>query len=333
MVGVTSCEDMLKVDSKTLMLEKDVRWDSPVDTVYPVLGVIKKMQQVADRTIVLGEIRGDLVALGDKKHVEEDLQDLYRYDFKSLKSGNKYDNPLDYYAIITNCNLYKAKVDTTVVRSERKVMKGEYINILNYRAWAYLQLAQIYGTVLYYDEPITVDKVSDGVPMNIKELAQTLLLDYNDEFITYYDKYPTNYGEFTVQGTKHQTRKFFIPIRLILGDLNLWAENYAKAALYYHDYLVNQAGYTTGTNSVHWETYDFLYLGNDTYYSLFSGNDAQICYIPMEYEETDGGTVSEINNIFSSTTDNNNWYLQDQQPLPLSAYVRTSAITRELTPA
>ena len=148
MVGVTSCEDMLKVDSKTLMLEKDVRWDSPVDTVYPVLGVIKKMQQIADRTIVLGEIRGDLVALGDKKHVEEDLQDLYRYDFKSLKSGNKYDNPLDYYAIITNCNLYKAKVDTTVVRSERKVMKGEYINILNYRAWAYLQLAQIYGTVL-----------------------------------------------------------------------------------------------------------------------------------------------------------------------------------------
>ena len=56
-------------------------------------------------------------------------------------------------------------------------MKGEYINILNYRAWAYLQLAQIYGTVLYYDEPITVDKVSDGVPMNIKELAQTLLED------------------------------------------------------------------------------------------------------------------------------------------------------------
>lgn len=36
MVGVTSCEDMLKVDSKTLMLEKDVRWDSPVDTVSRV---------------------------------------------------------------------------------------------------------------------------------------------------------------------------------------------------------------------------------------------------------------------------------------------------------
>ena len=53
MVGVTSCEDMLKVDSKTLMLEKDVRWDSPVDTVYPVLGVIKKMQQIADRTMMI----------------------------------------------------------------------------------------------------------------------------------------------------------------------------------------------------------------------------------------------------------------------------------------
>ena len=308
MAGVTSCEDMLRVDSKTLMLEKDVNWNSAVDTVYPVLGVIKKMQQIADRTIILGEIRGDLVALGNKKHVSEDLQDLYKYDFGSLKSTNKYDNPLDYYAIITNCNLYINKVDTSVVRNERKVLKGDYINILNYRAWAYLQLAQIYGTVLYYDEPITVDRVTDGVPMNIKELAQTLLLDYNDEFISYYDKYPSNYGEFTVQGTKHKTKYFFIPLRLMLGDLNLWAENYGKAALYYHDFLVNQGGYTTGTNSVHWQTYDFLYLGNDSYYSLFSGDDVQICYIPMESQETDGGIVSDINNIFSSTEDNDNWY-------------------------
>jgi len=308
MAGVTSCEDMLRVDSKTLMLEKDVQWNSAVDTVYPVLGVIKKMQQIADRTIILGEIRGDLVALGNKKHVSEDLKDLYSYDFSSLKSTNKYDNPLDYYAIITNCNLYINKVDTSVVRNERKVLKGDYINILNYRAWAYLQLAQIYGTVLYYDEPITVDRVTDGVPMNIKELAQTLLLDYNDEFISYYDKYPSNYGEFTVQGTKHKTKYFFIPLRLMLGDLNLWAENYGKAALYYHDFLVNQGAYTTGTNSVHWQTYDFLYLGNDTYYSLFSGDDVQICYIPMESEETDGGIVSDINNIFSSTEDNDNWY-------------------------
>lgn len=308
MAGVTSCEDMLRVDSKTLMLEKDVQWNSAVDTVYPVLGVIKKMQQIADRTIILGEIRGDLVALGNKKHVSEDLKDLYSYDFSSLKSTNKYDNPLDYYAIITNCNLYINKVDTSVVRNERKVLKGDYINILNYRAWAYLQLAQIYGTVLYYDEPITVDRVTDGVPMNIKELAQTLLLDYNDEFISYYDKYPSNYGEFTVQGTRHKTKYFFIPLRLMLGDLNLWAENYGKAALYYHDFLVNQGAYTTGTNSVHWQTYDFLYLGNDTYYSLFSGDDVQICYIPMESEETDGGIVSDINNIFSSTEDNDNWY-------------------------
>ena len=310
MAGVTSCEDILRVDSKTLLLEDEVNFNSATDSVYAVLGIIKKLQAVADRTVILGEVRGDLVALGNKDHVSEDIKDLYDfYTNGSLKSGNKYDNPLDYYAIITNCNLFLHNVDTTVVHSEKKVLKSEYINVLNYRAWTYLQLAQIYGTVLYYDDPITVDKVKDGTPLNIKQLANTLLLDYKDEFIKYYDKNPSNYGEFTVQGTKHKTKYFFIPTRLIMGDLNLWAENYPKAAYYYHDFIVNEKGYTTGTNSVHWECYDFLYLGNDTYYNLFSSqDDVQTCYIPMEGEETDGGIVSDLENIFESTEKNNNWY-------------------------
>ena len=109
--GATSCEDMLRVESKTVMYDYQNTLDSPTDTVYTVLGIIKLMQTVADRANILGEIRGDLVALTD--HASDDLRELYNYDFKSLRSTNKYDKVLDYYAIINNCNFYLNKADTT----------------------------------------------------------------------------------------------------------------------------------------------------------------------------------------------------------------------------
>ena len=312
--GVTSCEDMLKVDSKTYMFDYQNTLDSPTDTVYSVLGIIQKLQVVADRTNILGEIRGDLVAVSD--HASEDLRDLYSYDFSKLKSTNKYDQPVDYYSIINNCNFFLANADTAFVRNEKQILKGEYIVILCYRAWAYLQLAQIYGEVPYFDKPITGDNASAGVRMNIKQLAQTLLLDFKDDYIKYMDKYSPNYGKLGGEelgdGSKtaqHESLDMFIPIRLILGDLCLWAEDYAHAALYYHDFLINDTRVTTttGTNCVTWLTNDFLYEGSDGYTASIFGANGHITYIPMEADKY-SGVVSDLVNIYNSTEENDYWY-------------------------
>ncbi|MCQ2067624.1 MAG: RagB/SusD family nutrient uptake outer membrane protein [Bacteroidaceae bacterium] len=315
--GVTSCEDMLRVDSKTVMYDYENTLDDPTDSVYSVLGIIKKMQTIADRTVILGEIRGDLVAVSD--HASEDLRDLYNYDFKSIKSTNKYDQALDYYAIINNCNFFLNQVDTTFTRNQQhSIMKGEYIVVLCYRAWAYLQLAQIYGEVPYFDKPITGDVASSLNKLNIKELAQTLLLDFQGKeknFIEYMDKYGPNYGKLGGEDlgggqktTEHESRELFVPIRLILGDLCLWAEDYAHAAIYYHDFLAgDDRAQTTSLSCITWLTDDFLYFGDDTYVSNIFGKSGYICYIPMEADEY-SGTVSDLRNIYNSTEDNYYWY-------------------------
>lgn len=316
MAGVTSCEDMLSVDSKTVMYDYQNTLDSPTDTVYSVLGIIKKIQAIADRTVILGEIRGDLVNVSG--HASDDLLDLYnmyKTGYQGLKSDNKYDQAVDYYSVINNCNFFLTNVDTAFTRNQQhSIMKGEYIIVLCYRAWAYLQLAQAYGVVPYFDKPVTSDNASTGVKMNIKELAQTLLLDFKDEYITYMDKYSPNYGEIAEvelgdgsKSQKHKSKEFFIPLRLIMGDLCLWAEDYANAALYYTDFLAgDNRSYTTGTNNVTWRTNDFLVLGSDSYYNLFSDN-GYICYIPMEGDKYNG-TVSELIDIFNSTYENDYWY-------------------------
>lgn len=311
--GVSSCEDMLKVDSKTYMFDHQNNLDNPTDTVYSVLGIVNKLQKIADRSVILGEIRGDLVAISD--HASQDLRDLYSYDFGALKANNKYDQAVDYYAVINNCNFFLANADTALVRNQKNVLKGEYIAVLCYRAWAYLQVAQIYGEVPY--KPIGSDPAQSGQKVNIKELAQLLLNEIPNpsEIITYYDRYQPNYGEIGGEqlgdgstSTKHKTKEMFIPVRLILGDLCLWAEDYPHAALYYHDFLAGDTrSYTTGLGCVTWLTYDFMYTGYDDYtYNQFGSNN-YICYIPME-PDVYSGTVSELSNIFESTVDNDYWY-------------------------
>ncbi|MBR5159318.1 MAG: RagB/SusD family nutrient uptake outer membrane protein [Bacteroidaceae bacterium] len=320
--GVTSCEDMLRVDSKTVMYDYQNTLDDPTDTVYSVLGIIKKMQTIADRTNILGEIRGDLVAVSS--HASKDLRDLYDYDFKSLKD-NKYDQALDYYSIINNCNFFLNQVDTTFTRNQQHpIMKGEYIVMLCYKAWAYLQLAQIYGEVPYFDKPITGDIAGNVQKLNIKEVAQALLEEFKGKeknFIEYMDKYSPNYGKFGGEQlgdgsktTEHQSKELFIPIRLILGDLYLWAEDYAHAALYYHDFLAgDNRRYTVGVYDVRWLTNDFLYFGPDitsswdTYTRNIFSNNGYICYIPMEADQY-SGTVTDLMNIYNSTEDNYYWY-------------------------
>ena len=309
-----SCEDMLKVDSKIVLYDYENTLDKPTDTVYSVLGIIKNMQKIADRTVILGEIRGDLVSA--TSHANKDLAELYDYHLQDLSSNNRYNNAADYYAVINNCNYFLAHADTALVKDRQNVFLREYISVLSYRAWTYLQLAQAYGQVYYVDKPIlSGDEANESKwpLLNIKEIANLLLADFEERYIL--EKTP-NYGSLSVEtgssenSSSHTTTDFFIPVRLIMGDLALWGEQYDKAAIYYHDFISNTDTYRpTDTYSIVWFGDDFMYLDpdGDTYASNLGANAKHICYIPMEADEYNG-IVSDLPNIFNSTADNDYWY-------------------------
>ncbi len=52
-VSFTACE----VDTTTVMFEEDHNFDQPGDTVFSMLGILNKVQNVAERGILLGEVR------------------------------------------------------------------------------------------------------------------------------------------------------------------------------------------------------------------------------------------------------------------------------------
>ena len=150
-LGVTtSCEDMFDIDSSRVVIDKEHTLSSTADSAYTTLGVLKCMQEIADRYIILGEVRGDMVEINE--HTKTSLRNLADFNYDA---DNEYLDIKDYYAVINNCNYAIAKMDTTLAHNNERVMVDEYAALLGIRAWTYLQLAINYGEVPYYTNPIT----------------------------------------------------------------------------------------------------------------------------------------------------------------------------------
>lgn len=315
MGSLSSCDKLLEVESKVVVYEKDNTLNHATDTVYSVMGIVKQLQKIADRTVILGEIRGDLMTITD--HASDNIREIYEYDFTKLNKDNIYDNPVDYYAVINNCNYYLSKADTNYIRNGEKVFIREYVAVLAYRAWTYLQMAQVYGKVPFVTQPVLSGdvKVDDFQLLGIKDIANQLI----DDLVPYVDLEIPSYGSLggstNGDGTTsetHKSEKLFVPVRLILGDLCLWAEKYDQAALYYHDYLSNlsqRRAIATTTASMMWRDKDFVSFNADTYSPIFGSNydDNIISYIPMESQDYNG-IVSDLPNVFNSTKKNDYFY-------------------------
>ena len=172
-LGVTtSCEDMFDIDSSRVIIESEHNLNSTADSAYTTLGILQSMRQIADRYVILGEVRGDLVEINE--YTKTSLRNLSEFNFEE---DNEYLNVRDYYAVINNCNYALAKIDTTLSRNNERVMVDEYAAILGIRAWTYLQLGINYGKVPYYTNPITTVEESEREypELDMKGLAAELI--------------------------------------------------------------------------------------------------------------------------------------------------------------
>ena len=75
---LTSCADMLDTTSELVEFEEDNTLNHPTDSVYSVMGIINKIQTIADRTVLLGEVRSDLMSVTDA--ATTDLKRLAAFD-------------------------------------------------------------------------------------------------------------------------------------------------------------------------------------------------------------------------------------------------------------
>ena len=323
-LSFSSCEDMLNVESNRVEYEFE-DWTLN-DSVYSVLGILKSVQAVGDRQILLNELRADLVTASENKAVV-DVKQLcnFIYDVEN----NPYLDVKDYYAIINNCNIYLARVDTTLEKNHVKLMLPEYVAVKSVRAWTYLQLAINYDNVPYFTEPILTHSAAENV-MNTPTLSrEQLMTNLINDILPYENPaaYPMpawdkdgkvlkfGYGS---SGVDVDTKKLFMPVRMLLGELYLWRGmngDYIKAAQCFYNQITG-AGTNATAPKYNDRYYSIRYTSengksmNDSYSRRFALKDftansdaGVLMLIPYANSELIG-TISNLASVFSPENEN-----------------------------
>ncbi len=259
-VGITSCEDMLTGD-----MDRNVGIEEVAsDTLYSYWGIYKSVQQVAERYVILGECRGDLV--NGTQYVSDSISSILNFGMtgNSADGSNRFLKAADFYHIINSCNAYIEKADITALSGlNRPIMRNEYAQVVAIRAWAYLQLVLTYGRVPYFEKPMLstaemeefrqatqyVDAntlaTSHAVTMldEVRHIP-SLFVDDPSDVIAYPD-----YGLYGGNNPIAYAAQCIFPQDLVLGDIWLLRAqgagseaDYRQAAQYYYNYLNSEVG-------------------------------------------------------------------------------------------
>ena len=351
--AITSCEDSFTAENKLVTTNLQ-----PQDTLYQMMGIVKRMQKLADRTVLLGEVRADLVDVNPAV-ASTDLQQLSN---NTISTDNVYNKPADYYAVINNCNIYLAYVDSLLKSHGEVYYEKEICAAKCFRAWCYLELAKIYGSVPFVTEPVlTADDAEDIVASGTKADMATILdfcindlqkYPYMDENDALRPSYGNSFGFVT-------NTHMFIPVRALLAELYLWRgtytnsqADYINAIRMYHDFFCfpsEERG--VGSFNIAWIDRD--HRGWSSSYanrfgitglsgSVRSSGAASSTSVPTQYENAGVlvcdtvqyyGNTSDLRMIFNSQYSNNYypWVSPSQRIRDISAdqdycfYAYTSA--------
>jgi hypothetical protein len=291
-IVLPSCKDMLDTNSNTYLNTDDNLLQSANDSLYSVIGIVQKMEQLGERYVALGELRGDLMDV--TKNASMDLQAVA--DFTAT-ADNPYLSTKEYYAVINNCNYYLQHVDTSIVSAGRKVMLGEYALVKTLRAWTYLQLGLNFGKVFWIEEPVlTIDDMNRQYPeISVEELVPRLISDI-EPFVGLED-YPS-YG--SINGLSINAS--LIPVPVMLAELTMWnatftgsVAEYEKAARLYYHYFTTSSAYRACTQYNQYYDSEFKEIsGASTWFSYFTALNETVSCIRYNYNFSESPVIPPL---------------------------------------
>lgn len=313
-----SCTKVLDVKPGTELAAEQMYRDV-YDANSAVMGIYGKFMGIADRYIILNELRADLLEFTD--NADEHLRQINNH---TVTPDNPYINPRPFYELIVNCN--DVLKNFRIMKATNKLTEADfnqrYSDIGALRSFLYLQLAIHYGEVPYVTEAL--ENLSDVMnPSRFPKIPLNVMLDSLITFtesLPYKEIYTPNVGagistSLNMALDGYQTARFFINKKVLLGDLHLWKGNYRQAATYYRDVMDLATQGTQGEN--YYSQYKLGWSGNANLYVSYAraGDASSLIY-------TDGwGTM------FSATDERFNretiWALQyDSKFLPENPLIK-----------
>jgi hypothetical protein len=235
-----SCSDYLDVQPQD-KLSGDQVYRNVYDADAAVIGIYGKFMALAEKNIILNEMRADLMTT--TRNSSPYLKEISEHN---VSANNPYASPKEFYVVIQNCNDVLKNFD--IMLANKKFTQDEYnqrySDIGAIRSWVYLQLGIHYGSVPYITEPIeTLEDVR-----NISKYPRLPFNELLDKLVTFTENLPYKNlyavgSSLVITVDSYNTDKFFINKECLLGDLQLWKGNYMQAASHYKNVM------ETSTNS------------------------------------------------------------------------------------
>ena len=265
--SILSCKKAFDIEPEDA-LEASQTYRNVYDADAAVLGIYGKFVKLADKYMLLNELRGDLLDVTSNAN-----NYLKQLGTQTVAADNPYADPKPFYEVIINCN--DALKNFNIMR-EKKLLDNtqyyqRYTDILFLRSWLYLQLGIHYGTVHYVTDALTtiadLQDESKFPKLSFEDLLSRLIAETEATPREYLNQNtsaasPTLILPMDVYIVKDGVFKFFIQRRSFLGDLNLWKGNYLKAAGYYKDVMETGTNSSTGSDQ-QIDLYDTYRVGDD----------------------------------------------------------------------
>ncbi len=266
-VFLFSCKNTFDLEPKNV-LEYNQTYRNVYDADAAVLGIYGQFLGLAKQYIVLNELRADLMDVTDNAD-----QYLKQINTHTATADNPFASPLPFYKIILNCNDVLHNFDL-MLQDKRMTIEEynhRYSDIGAIRCWLYLQVGIHWGTVPYVTDPVAnINDLKDPakfarIPFN-ELLDKTLIFA---ETLPYKEAYPTGSSMINANDG-YAMAKILILKKLVLGDLNLWKENWSQAAGYYKSVMSSaDVLYNNNGSEQMYETYK---VANFTSAAVLNGN-------------------------------------------------------------
>ncbi len=271
-------------------VDADIEEAIPYDKYYAtvddadaaIMGIYGEVMGVADRLVVLNELRGDLLDVTANAN-----DDLIEINLQKTSKDNYWTDVTPFYQIIQNCN--DALYNFDVMLKEKRLTVAEYTerysDIGAIRCWLYYQLGVQYGTIPYITKPVVDinDLAKQGEYMMNLDALIPELIHFMENLPTLEDYQTSKLITGTVDS--YSLVPFFINKRCLLGDLYLFNNQYDNAAIQYRKVLSKNetAGSTTPEAINTYRLFNYVWTsGEVNYFAIlfqrFKENDYNTYY-------------------------------------------------------
>lgn len=230
MVSLCACERILDVDTSTTLGSKD-HYTAAGEVYGAFIGIAGSFQKVADQTIILSELKGDL--LEPTATAPREFWNIYTY---KADRNTPWASMGLYYDIVINCNDFLRRA--TKFRQDYpgaipvKVYQGMISSAVRYKAWSLFSVAKFSGSATVYD--VNVDNGDDSgmVTMKLNELIP-YLIDYLKHGVEEIDGFQALNWKDLMNNQDINWEGCQLEGDVLMAELHLWAGNYQDAIFYY----------------------------------------------------------------------------------------------------